>query len=117
MLTVIVGFDRSGKNKTRSPLAGNRYSVMPSTDVTFSACAYADDIQRNRQRSSCSGAIDFLRLLAMALPFGGAPTVHPLRHRRRSSAAATVWRFMGTSGFGYYKLPMNCGGTVRRKEL
>src|SRR6266851_3026774 len=35
MLTVIVGFDRSGKSTTRRPFA-SRYSVIPSTEVTRS---------------------------------------------------------------------------------
>src|SRR5881628_1962267 len=54
MLTVIVGFERSGKRRMRRPLLCIRYSVMPSTDVTFSTCAYADaadsSTQRNRVR-------------------------------------------------------------------
>src|SRR5436190_21635934 len=95
MLTVIVGFERSGKNRTRSALPGSRYSVMPSTDVTFSTCAYAEDTETSRQRSSCSGAVnlrlraialalrDFLRVRAIALALRGAPAVHQLRHRRR----------------------------------
>ncbi len=33
MLTVIVCFDSSGKSSARRPF-GQRYSVMPSTDVT-----------------------------------------------------------------------------------
>src|SRR5436853_153143 len=35
MLTVIVGFDGSGKSTTRRPFA-SRYSVIPSTEVTRS---------------------------------------------------------------------------------
>ena len=35
MLTVMVGLVGSGKRSTRSPFE-SRYSVMPSTDVTFS---------------------------------------------------------------------------------
>ena len=35
MLTVTVGRDGSGKSRTRRPLS-SRYSVIPSTDVTFS---------------------------------------------------------------------------------
>jgi len=35
MLTVIVALVGSGKSRTRSPFA-RRYSVMPSTEVTFS---------------------------------------------------------------------------------
>src|SRR5690349_8268558 len=104
MLTVIVGFERSGKDRTRSPLPENRYSVMPSTDVTFSTCAYAEGKETSRQRSNCNGALNL-------------PTVHQLRHRRRSSTAATVWLFMGTSGFGYYKLPMKCWGLSNQKEF
>src|SRR5436190_6583817 len=34
MFTVIVGFEGSGKSRTLKPFA-RRYSVMPSTDVTF----------------------------------------------------------------------------------
>src|SRR5258708_3145925 len=34
MLTVIVGFEGSGKTRSRMPLS-RRYSVMPSTDVTL----------------------------------------------------------------------------------
>ena len=34
MLTVSLGFERSGKSRTWSPL-GNAYSVMPSMDVSF----------------------------------------------------------------------------------
>src|SRR2546426_11597281 len=49
MLTVIVGFDKSGKSRMRSPLFGNLYSVIPSTDVIFSACAMADMADRSRQ--------------------------------------------------------------------
>ena len=35
MFTVTVGLDGSGKSRTRSPFA-SRYSVIPSTSVTFS---------------------------------------------------------------------------------
>src|SRR6478609_8016941 len=38
MLTVIVGLDWSGNSSTRSPFA-RRYSVMPSTSVTFTGVA------------------------------------------------------------------------------
>ena len=38
MLTVIVGFDGSGKRSTRRPFA-SRYSVIPSTDATRSGAS------------------------------------------------------------------------------
>src|SRR3972149_5506666 len=82
MLTVIVGFEGSGKSRMRRPFACSRYSVMPSTDVTRStpcgsataACcaAYAGRSEMNRT------------------------TVRPVNQAR----------FIGTSEFGYYKREM-----------
>src|SRR2546426_9077606 len=51
MLTVIVGFDRSGNKRTRSPLFCSRYSVMPSTEVTLSICANVGAADTNRLRN------------------------------------------------------------------
>jgi len=66
MLTVIIGFEGSGKTKNRNPLS-NRYSVMPSTEVTFvtpvgkAACAL--QIVGIAEKQRAIAAMDKTRLI------------------------------------------------------
>src|SRR5690348_14424358 len=70
MFTVVVGFDASGKSRTRSPL-GSEYSVIPSTDVTRVSGGSADDALRPAR-----------------VPCAASEAGATGRARRRSAAAA-----------------------------
>src|SRR5688572_28028954 len=65
MLTVIVGFDWSGKSSTLSPL-GSLYSVMPSTSVTLVG------VVPTFTPGSCFGGGPRLAAAALFTPGGGA---------------------------------------------
>src|SRR5690242_3700516 len=96
MFTVIVGFDASGKSSTLSPL-GRRYSVIPSTVVTFTGlpATFVPGICGGTRRCSALGFGVTLAVGAWARAMAGTMAQAATRRAKKEVIGNLLYRKKG----------------------